>query len=226
MPKATGVAGSTVIAFKYRDGIIMGSDTAVFYGGISMPNVPKLFRLTDRCLVGFSGRLSDIQSIYDEITDKIQRDPREIDPQGIHKLLQNILYEARSSLKLLELSVVVCGINKKASPVFLTETDEQGRILGVVNSKGNFWFDSAVATGIASHLILPVLREQDTADMDGEGARALMERCLRILCYKDCRASNIVQIALCGEGGVAIEEPYPLSTSWEIGHKPGETLLQ
>lgn len=220
-----GLDGSTVVAFKYKAGVIVATDTAVSYGGLAMPNITRIFKLTENCVVAFSGQYSDIQFLHKAVANEIEDDPRPINPQGIHKLIQRILYRKRSELKFLNVSVVVCGMNKKEESMF-KNTDETGRMVGVVNSKGNFWFEESVATGIASHLILPVLREHGTENLSKEEAIELMEKCLRILCYKDCRASNIVQLAFCESNGIVIGDPYPLSTNWELGVREDETILQ
>ena len=50
---------------------------------------------------------------------------------------------------------------------------------------------------------------------EGE-ARALLEDCLRILFYRDCRALNRVQIAKVTEDGVLVSDPYELDTYWDF----------
>lgn len=219
-----GLYGSTAIGFKYKTGILVATDMGASYGSLAVPDVSKIYKLTDSCLAAFSGNISDIQYLHRIVDAEIQNDPRPIDPQGIHKMIQRIVYERRSQLKILDVSVLVCGINKKENKVFAS-TDATGKMIGVVNSKGNFWFDSCVATGIASHLILPVLRERKTEELGKEEATALMEECLRILCYKDCRASNIMQLAFCEDNEAVIADPQPLDTNWSIGAREDEIVL-
>ena len=49
----------------------------------------------------------------------------------------------------------------------------------------------------------------------------MLEDCLRVLFYRDCRASSLIQLGKCASGGDApaatplISDPYPLEhTSW------------
>ena len=226
MGQTSGTVGSTVVGFKYRDGVIIAADTGSSYGYLAMDNTKRIFKLTDKCLIGFSGKLTDMQALHEMVVDELNQEVIEMDPQGIHKLFQRVLYSARSRLQLLEVSVVIGGVHIKPNEVFLTQTDEGGRTLSVVNSKGNFWFDSTVATGLAGHLILPILRDAKIEDLDRNGAKKLMERCMRVLCYKDCKASNMIQMGFCEESGVTIEDPYPLDTNWDIGVKEGEIVLR
>jgi 20S proteasome subunit beta 7 len=49
---------------------------------------------------------------------------------------------------------------------------------------------------------------------EGE-ARALLEDCMKVLFYRDCRALNRIQIAkVTKDEGVLISDPYELETDW------------
>jgi 20S proteasome subunit beta 7 len=39
--------------------------------------------------------------------------------------------------------------------------------------------------------------------------------CLKVLFYRDCRASSRIQIAKATTDGLVVSEPYELATSWE-----------
>ncbi|KAI4291506.1 20S proteasome subunit beta 7 [Pancytospora philotis] len=217
------VTTSSVVCFAYKTGVIMAADTAGAYGSLALTDFTKIYKLTPRCLAGFSGAVADIQYLHQLVTAEIANDPRPIDPQGIHKMIQLILYERRSKLELLNISVIVCGINRVDEG--FGATDEGGKMVGVVNSKGNFWFDSAVASGIAQHLVIPTIRERRAAVQTKEEAVALMEECMRVLCYKDCKASNVIQMGFCDENETVVTKPYALETNWDIGLADDETVL-
>ena len=220
-----GLFGSTAVAFKYKNGVLLFTDNGASYGRLACTNVTKIFKLTESCAVAFSGQIADIQFVKNFIVNEIVNDPLPIDPQGIHKLLQRLIYSKRSKLEILDISVVVCGVNKKENTL-LDNTDIQGRFLGAINSKGNFWFDNSAATGIASHIILPILREYNVENLSKEEAIKFAEETFRVLLYKDCRASNSLHISICEENNVEILRPYKISTNWEISINQGEIVLQ
>lgn len=221
-----GVYGTNAISFKFRDGIIMGVDTGATYGGVSMGNMQRVFRITENCIAAFSGLLSDIQFLKKLLVDELESDDtRKMDPQGIHKMVQRILYSKRSQGRPMMVSVIVCGVNHKKNNVFET-TDGAGRMIGVVNSKGNFWFDSSAALSFSSNFVLPILRERNLDDLSKEEAVALMEECFKVLCYKDCRSTNKIQIAIAGSDNVEIFDPYCIRTDWSAGMNEEEILLQ
>ena len=125
----------------------------------------------------------------------------------------------------LPVQVVVCGVNQKQNTVF-DSTDSKGRFIGAINSKGNFWFESSVALSFSAHLSLPMLRNFDCELLEKEDAIKLAEECFRVLCYKDCRATNGIQLAIIETTGVTIGEPYCVNTDWMIGLREDEVLLQ
>ncbi|KAI5148464.1 20S proteasome subunit beta 7 [Enteropsectra breve] len=228
------LVSSAAVAFKYKGGVMIAANDAASYGSMAVDNVQKIFRLTDRCLAVFTGSVGDINELHRTIMREIREDPRELGPMSIHKFVQRELYQKRSEMKPLELAVIICGIDaqamKQESSHGIKNTygaeDEEGRFLGIVNSKGNFWFDQSMATGLASHLILPILRERDYSTLSREEATALAEECMRILFYKDCKASDVVILAFCEEGTQQITEAYPIETNWNSGIMEGEIVVE
>ena len=98
-----------------------------------------------------------------------------------------------------------------------------------------------MATGYGGHLAVPLIRERWRSDLTEEEARQLMEDCMRVLFYRDCRASNKVrqpaqaqllwvwqdvleccaactqiQLAKVTSDGVTVSEPYCLDTKWDF----------
>lgn len=84
----------------------------------------------------------------------------------------------------------------------------------MVDLRGTAYTDDVVATGFGAHLALPVMRNKWRADMEEGEARALLEDCLRVLFYRDCRALDRVQISKATAQGTLISEPYQLETDW------------
>lgn len=221
-----GVFGTNAIGFKYKTGVIAAIDTGASYGMKVIYGIQDIFKATDDCIIVFSGLLSDVQFIRKFIKQEIESDVgRKMDPQGIHKMVQRILYQKRSEAAPISVSAIICGINRKKNEIF-ENTDEKGRMLGVVNSKGNFWFEDSVAISFSSNFVLPILRERNLDDLEKEEAVKLMEECFRILCYKDCRSTNNIQIGIVEEGNVEILEPYNISTDWMVGKQEEEILIE
>lgn len=42
-----------------------------------------------------------------------------------------------------------------------------------------------------------------------------MIQCLKLLFYKDSRASDVIQLAVVDKNGIRIEKPFKMKTDWE-----------
>ena len=66
-----------------------------------------------------------------------------------------------------------------------------GRYLGVVDLIGTMYEDDVVATGFGNYVCLPLLRKAGT-DLSKEEAKKVLEDCMRVLFYRNCRSSTRV----------------------------------
>ena len=65
-------------------------------------------------------------------------------------------------------------------------------MLGVVDQIGTAFEADFTATGFGKHMAVPQMREHWRADMTEGEARELLEGCMRVLFYRDCRTINRV----------------------------------
>ena len=64
--------------------------------------------------------------------------------------------------------------------------------------------------------LIPIMREKYREDLTEGEARAMLEDCMRVLFYRDCRALNRIQIAkVTKDDGVLISDPYEIETDWK-----------
>lgn len=89
------------------------------------------------------------------------------------------------------------------------------RVLGTVDQIGTAYSDDFIATGFGGHLALPIIRERWSADMTEGDARALLEDCMRICFYRDCRAINKLTLGKAETGTAVVSDPYSLETKWD-----------
>uniref|UniRef100_A0A1B8Y1X3 Proteasome subunit beta type-4 n=1 Tax=Xenopus tropicalis TaxID=8364 RepID=A0A1B8Y1X3_XENTR len=95
-----------------------------------------------------------------------------------------------------------------------------GLFLGYVDKLGVAFEAPTIATGFGAYLAQPLLREvtERKATLSKEEARALIERCMKVLYYRDARSYNRFEIATVTESGVEVEGPLSSETNWEIAH--------
>ena len=92
--------------------------------------------------------------------------------------------------------------------------------LGYVDLYGTTFQSPSIATGFGKHLAQPLMRkelEEKGENMTEEEARELMEKCLRVLFYRDGRSFNQYQIGKVTAEGVEVSDPIHLDSDWEVG---------
>jgi 20S proteasome subunit beta 7 len=149
-----------------------------------------------------------LQQIF-RITDNVyrrefcQEDGWDLTPRALHQYLARLLYARRSRLDPLYNTIAVAG---------------KGRFLGMVDLYGTAVETNLVATGLGTLLALPLLRKDWHEGLTMDEGLASLEKCLRVLYYRDCRALKTIQIAKISEfGEVFISEPYELGNlQWKV----------
>lgn len=208
------VTGASVLGVKYNGGVMLAADTLLSYGSMAKTMDASRLVAIDQTLIGASGEYSDFQAIQEMLEAKSlemqsgllqerEGDDAPMTARSMWNYLRVIMYHRRNKMNPLWNNVVVCG--KDGSDFFLGSVDRLGTTVE----------DNIMATGFGSYMGVPLLREKWRPDMDEGEARALLEDCMKVLFYRDCRASSRIQLAKVSADGVLISEPYELETSWD-----------
>ncbi len=121
----------------------------------------------------------------------------------VQAFLTRVMYNRRNKMNPLWNTLCVAGF-------------EDGKpSLGYVDLRGTAFSEDYLATGFGAHMALPLIRERWRADMDEAAARTLLEDCMRVLWYRDCRALNKIQVAKVTAAGVAVSPPFATSAKWD-----------
>jgi 20S proteasome subunit beta 7 len=209
------VTGTSVVALKYKDGVMFAADTLGSYGTLARFMQLERIKAFGDVLVAGSGDLSDLQYVFDEITALRVRefthdDGHSLSAKEMWSYLTRVLYSRRNQGDPLYVQLVV------ADPKFLA----------LVDLHGTCFEDETIATGFGAHLARPILRnaarDGHAHELSKEEAQKVLEDCMRVLFYRDCKTINRVQFAEITAEGVHIAAPRELSTSWEIGNRPAD----
>ena len=206
------VTGTTVIGIKYNGGVMLAADTLASYGSLARyKDVRRLKQVGKNTLIGASGEISDFQTIMEMLETMDQSDLNEDDgyrktPSEYFNYLRAVLYQRRGKGNPLWNQLIVAGHNNNAP------------FLGYVDLIGTAYEENFIATGFGAYLAIPLIREKWYADMDEGEARALLEDCLRVMFYRDCRALSRIQIAKATSEGTLVSDPYELTTDWETAN--------
>lgn len=202
------VTGTSMLAVKFKGGIMMAGDTLGSYGSLArFTDVRRVVQAGDFTIVGADGDVSDFQHIKKiiasmQVDEKCIGDGITNTPQETWSILSNMLYHRRSKMNPLWNSLVVGGFHDGEA------------FLGTTDKIGTAYEADFVATGLGLHMALPIMRREWRADMSEAEARALLEACLKTLFYRDCRTINRISFARVTSHGATIDEPVVLDTEW------------
>lgn len=206
------VTGTTVLGLKFADGVMLAADTLASYGSMArFKDVRRIQQIGEKTLIGASGEISDFQSIMEILEGMHQGDLNEDDgytktPSEIHNYLRAVMYQRRNKGNPLWNQLLVAGLRGDAP------------FLGYVDLIGTAYEENFIATGFGAYLAIPLIREKWNPEMSEGEARDLLEECLRVMYYRDCRASSRIQIAKATAEGIVISAPYELSSDWETAN--------
>jgi 20S proteasome subunit beta 7 len=195
---------------------MMTADTLCSYGSMAKyKDARRMQSINAKTLVGGGGEYSDFQAVTEllkrnALEDKCTADSLYDEDENVEcareiwNYLRSVMYNRRNKMNPLWNDLIVAGFSAKGDP-----------FLGYVDKIGTTYEDSFIATGFGSYLAIPILREKYREDLTEGEARALLEDCMRVLFYRDCRALNKIQLAkVTKEDGVLISDPYEIETNW------------
>jgi len=203
------VTGSSVVALKYRGGVLMAADTLGSYGSMArFTDSKRIMSVHNSTLVGASGEMSDFQFLSDHLDDMAvidynQDDKCDLTAPEIFHYLQRVLYQRRNKFDPLWNTLLVAGMEK------------QKPFLGQVTMIGCAFEGDFLATGFGHHLAMPLLRKEWREDLSEDEARLLLEKCMRVCYYRDCRTINRIIFARVNEEGTTMSAPFALDTKWD-----------
>jgi len=203
------VTGTSVLGLKYDGGVLVASDTLACYGSTKRyKNVERMKRVNDKCVIGFTGELSDfsyICNLLEELTtdDFCEDNGTTKDAREIYQYLTRVMYNRRNKFDPLWNSLVVAG-----------RTTGGETFLGTVGMIGTHYVDDHVAAGFGNHIARPIFREFYKPDLTEEQATEIMRSALYACVMRDKQMMNKFQIAKVTKEGVTIGEPFAVPTEW------------
>jgi 20S proteasome subunit beta 7 len=204
------------VALKYKGGVMVAADTLASYGSLArFEGVTRIAKvgISKDTLLAAGGDYSDYQMILKMVEQKAVADfaaddGSSLSPKAMHHWLTRVMYNRRSKMDPLWNSVIITGFRDGKA------------YLGSSDLYGTMFEDDFVATGLGGHLALPLIRKAWHAEMSEEEARKLLVDCMRVLFYRDTRASASIQVGTVSAEGSNVGEPFKLDTFWECAAAP------
>uniref|UniRef100_A0A4W3H5D7 Proteasome subunit beta n=1 Tax=Callorhinchus milii TaxID=7868 RepID=A0A4W3H5D7_CALMI len=183
------VTGTSVLGVKFDGGVILAADMLGSYGNMArFRSISRLMKVNECTVLGASGDYADYQYLKQVIEQMmsgllIRVCMRLSLPKALHSWMTRVMYNRRSKMNPLWNTVIIGGVNNGES------------FLGYVDKLGVAYEAPTLATGFGAYLAQPLLREATEANpnLTKDMARNLIERCLKVLYYRDARSYNRVR---------------------------------
>lgn len=128
-------------------------------------------------------------------------------PRDYFNYLSRVNYQRRMKMDPLWNGSVIGGVRADTGESFLGMVDLYGTKI-----EGNF-----VITGLASHYCQVLLQNAWRPDLSEDEARKVIEECMRVMFYRDKKATDEIQITKITQArGVEVEAPYRISSEWQL----------
>ncbi|CAJ2654368.1 unnamed protein product [Trifolium pratense] len=160
-----------------------------------MAKVTILIRRNNKSVCNVTTTTS--QRYLDELilNDNMWDDGNSLGPKEVHKYLTRVMYNRRNKFNPLWNSLVLGGVKNGQ------------KYLGTVNMIGINFEDDHIATGLGNHLARPILRDEWHENLTFEEGVKLLEKCMRVLLYRDRSAVNKIRIVKMTDEGAAYHKP-------------------
>jgi len=102
---------------------------------------------------------------------------------------------------------IVGGVRPDSGEVFL----------GMVDLYGTKIEEDFLLTGLASHYCQVLMQNSWRPDLTEAEARAIIEDCMKVMFYRDKKASDEIQICtITKDQGVRIHDPFRIQGEWNL----------
>ncbi|KAH9888218.1 20S proteasome subunit [Xylariomycetidae sp. FL2044] len=215
------VTGTSVLAMKFKDGVVMAADNLASYGSLArFTDVKRIRTFANTSLIGFGGDVSDMQYLDRHLTELsideayLSDAGHTLNARNLHKYLSKLMYHRRSKFDPLWNSLLVAGLDEDSKP-FLAAAD----LLGTT------YTSPSLATGFGSMLAQPIMRkyvpdEAAVPNITREQAVEVIKECMKVLFYRDARSIDKYSIAVITKDGIELKENEKLEKqSWAFADR-------
>jgi len=198
--------GGACIAMTGKKCVAIASDLRFGIQAQTMnANMPKSYKVTDKCFVGLTGLATDCLTLAAKIKYRVNlyklREDREIRPTVLSNMISSILYEKRFGPYLAE--PLICGLEGKDDKPFISSMDSLGAVM--ITS------DFVCVGSSSSEAMYGVCESMYRNNMEPEDLFETVSQCL---------LSSVDRDAISGWGGVVhVITPTAITTRYLNGRQ-------
>ncbi|XP_033725071.1 proteasome subunit beta type-4-like [Pecten maximus] len=211
---APTVTGTSVLGLKFNGGVIIAADMLGSYGSLARyRNLSRLLKVNNSTVIGCGGDYADFQFLKSTITQRVideecWDDGFQYTPKSLFSWMTRVMYNRRSNFDPLWNTYVVSGM-QDGEP-----------FLGYVDKIGVAYEAPTVSSGYGSYIAQPLLRDayEKNPNMTMAEAEQQIERCMKVLFYRDARSLNKYEVAVVTKDGAMVKSNVEAKANWEIAH--------
>ncbi len=193
--------GATAVGIKVNNGIVIGAEKRVSYGGFVLSKVgKKVFVIGDRMAMAAAGLFGDMQTIsrliVAEIMYRERLTSRKISVRAAAKLLSAILY----SYKLMPF----------ISEIIFAGYDSDGYHLYVLDPIGSLIEDDYAAVGTGGAIAIGIIESNYNKNMTLDEAEELCIKSIKAAASRDAVSGDGIDTAVITSNGIR-EKTIPLT---------------
>jgi len=210
------VTGTSVLGIQFDGGVMICADLLGSYGSMAQfRNLPRVFKVNDGTVFGGSGDYADLQYLKEMIDQKTNNDHclndgYQLKPKALFSWCTRVFYQKRSNMDPFWNKIVIAGVQ------------DEKPFLGCVDLLGKAYEGPCIATGFGNYLAVPIMREtleKNNNKITENQARDVLDRCMKLLYYRDGRAYDKYSMAIVTKDGVRVEDCKQLDTNWQVATK-------
>ncbi len=194
--------GTTTVACKIKDGVIMATDNRATMGYfVANKNAKKLHRIQDYIWITIAGGVADAIYLIDLLKAETEiYNLKNEKPIGIGqsaKLLQNILYNKKGFY---QVGHLLGGV-----------TDTEGPKIFNLGGYGSLLDDDYASLGSGSVFAMGILETEWKEDMTLEEGMEVCTRAVRSAIIRDMASGNGIDLVAIQKGKKTVEKRYEIS---------------
>ncbi len=187
--------GTTILAIKCKDGIVVASDTQATLGFLATPTSQKIFKLNDNIVAAIAGGVADAQTIIRYIRSQLKlKEIREgeVTVRAASYLISNILFSGSKSFIPYFSVFIVAGKDKNGFKIF-----HIGDMAGAIEEREYY-----AADGSGSYYTLATLDAEYKKGMSIKEGIKLALKCLKVSRKRDIGTGYRLDIWIIDKKGV------------------------
>ncbi|MCI4437919.1 MAG: archaeal proteasome endopeptidase complex subunit beta [Ignisphaera sp.] len=185
--------GATAVGIKVNDGVVIGAERRVSYGGFIVSRAgKKIFKLGDRMAFAAAGLIGDMQTLHKILSAEIM----------YRELITSSKMNVKAAAKLLSAILYSYKLMPFVSEIIFAGYDEEGYHLYVLDPVGSVIEDDYAAIGTGAPIAIGIIEAEYRKDASLESAIELAIKAIKAAISRDATSGDGIDILAISKGGV------------------------